>query len=219
MRVPPRIPLSVPFTLHSIVYLLYTLTPGECGSTRFIIAVVTLAGLVVVRAYYEKAKVMEPRRPFIAFGRVALHWHGALVPLVQSLSVLPLAVLLGPLRLNTLVIATSLAITISLVNTSLSSACVMVNAIRYSIAYFFLVISVVSPLERAPLYYLLPFTTQIGVILGSDMLAYLLLRRNLLGSGKLLIVGGAGDLDAIAISSSAVMLFALVYYLTVGFSP
>jgi len=73
---------------------------------------------------------------------------------------------------------------------------VVVNVVRYSIVVSLLcspMLSYIRPLGVA-------FASYLGLLLGTDTLRYLMLRRYLVKNNRVFVIGGRGPLDALAIA-------------------
>lgn len=136
---------------------------------------------------------------------IAIDSCGCILPLATSLFI----AFNSRIDIALLTILLSLSTAIASINTVLSSRSIIVNVIRYTISLFLLSLTLFQ--SHNCYFYILPLASATGVIVGSDILPYMFIRPMLKSSGKMLVVGGAGMLDAINISTAIVMIMAATY--------
>ncbi|MEM0026656.1 MAG: DUF1614 domain-containing protein [Ignisphaera sp.] len=130
--------------------------------------------------------------------RIALDLRGAVVPLVTStLMALWSFQSIDYLSLFFLI---SLAIALSSLNTIITSKFFAINILRYVMPYFILTSFLYGGSEFYP--HVLPLVTQLGIIIGSDILHGVYFTNEM--RAKMLIIGGAGEYDAIYVSTIAI---------------
>jgi hypothetical protein len=131
----------------------------------------------------------------IPFVRIGLDLEGALIPLASSIAIFILAQ--AKQCLESFALLASLAIVLSALNTIVMERLFAVNVMCYTLLYY--IASYMLCGSNYLYLYALPLTTQIGIIIGSDILHYAYIRR--CSNNLVLVIGGAEECDAIYLST------------------
>jgi uncharacterized membrane protein len=127
--------------------------------------------------------------------KIGLDVKGALIPLASSILIFIPALLRQCFEFFALL--ASLAIALSSLNTIMMERLFAVNVMSYTILYY---IASYILCDNNTLYlYTLPLAIQIGIVIGSDMLHYIYIKRY--STNTVLVIGGAEECDAIYLST------------------
>uniref|UniRef100_A0A7J2U3E8 DUF1614 domain-containing protein n=1 Tax=Ignisphaera aggregans TaxID=334771 RepID=A0A7J2U3E8_9CREN len=176
--------LRILFSVTSILYCLYVLMDHRLVAASIIIALVNIA---VVRNHRFVVKL-----PFMKIG---LDVKGALIPLASSILIFIPALLRQCFEFFALL--ASLAIALSSLNTIMMERLFAVNVMSYTILYY--IASYILCGNNTLYLYTLPLAIQIGIVIGSDMLHYIYIKRY--STNTVLVIGGAEECDAIYLST------------------
>lgn len=164
-----------------------------------IVVLTTVLSIDLLRLKTSK-KVVELIRK-----KVALDIRGAVTPLTTS----ALMALWSFQNIDypSLLFLISLAIALSSLNTIVTSKFFAINILGYVMPYFILATILYGDTEFYP--YILPLSVQLGVIIGSDVLHGIYFTNEM--RSKMLIIGGAGEHDAIYVSTIAIEWLEMFY--------
>lgn len=157
-----------------------------------VMTLVTILAIELIRLKTSKESIELLGR------RVALDLRGAVAPLATS--TLMSLWSFQSVDYPTLFFLISLAIALSTLNTMITDKFFAINIVRYVIPYFILTSILCGDSKFYP--HVLPLATQLGIIIGSDILhgIYFINKTK----SKMLIIGGAGEYDAIYVSTIAI---------------
>ncbi|MEM1542089.1 MAG: DUF1614 domain-containing protein [Ignisphaera sp.] len=124
---------------------------------------------------------------------IAINCCGFLLPLYSTLVLM----ICKTVEIQHLILLLSLAIAIAVVHTYATEKMILVNVVRYTLSFVLLSIAITYSED---IYYILPFSTIMGIVLGSDILPSIFMYRSLESESKVLVIGGYMALDSIPIS-------------------
>lgn len=165
--------------------------------------------LIIIVCIYNPRKICRSiRLPFV--NNILFNYCGFLLPLFSSL----VLIFSYNVYVKHLVLLSSLAVVIAVMHTYVANKMILINVVRYSVLLTFLSILILSMRSAIEdVYYLLPFSSVVGIALGCDIIPYIFMYRRLKNEHKVLIVGGYVVLDSINISLILVLIILFIFKL------
>jgi len=182
-------------TKNSTIFIVTVIAYSIIVLRNFFIAIVTSTIIEVL--YLTNQRMFKGGLRLLNKG-IVFDFKGALIPLSTSV-VIALSVFHN-LDYMFMAFLISLAMALSSLNTVITKNLFAVNVLGYVLIYFMLSSILCGNLIFYP--YILPLATQLGIIIGSDLLHGIYFLDQL--KSKVLIVGGAGEYDAIYVSTIAI---------------
>ncbi len=155
------------------------------------ILTITFLAIVMPCIANPKKVCRSIRLPLI--NGIAINCCGFLLPLYSTLVLM----ICKTVEIQHLILLLSLAIAIAVVHTYATEKMILVNVVRYTLSFVLLSIAITYSED---IYYILPFSTIMGIVLGSDILPSIFMYRSLESESKVLVIGGYMALDSIPIS-------------------
>ncbi|MEM4441953.1 MAG: hypothetical protein QXN02_03455 [Ignisphaera sp.] len=184
--------LNLWFIQRIMMILLLTVYTAYCLLLNCLnILTITFLAIMVPCIANPRKVCRSIRLPLI--NGIAINYCGFLLPLYSTL----ILMICRAIQIQYLILLLSLAIAIAVVHTYTTEKMILVNVIRYSLSFVFLSMVIT---HSEDIYYILPFSTIMGIALGSDILPAIFMYRSLESEGKVLVIGGYMALDSIPIS-------------------
>jgi len=193
--------LRVLFSITIIMYSYYVFK--HSWFTVVPTVVIALVNVIIMKGRERILKL-----PLV---KVGLDFVGALIPLASSIIMLIPVLLEFYFSIHLFALLTSLAIALSALNTIIMEKFFAVNIVSYTITYY--VTSHILCDNHTIYCCTLPLATQMGIIIGSDLLHYIYIRHHF--TNHVLVIGGAGERDAIYISTILIQWLKILHQLAI----